>query len=415
MVDLDGFCQLEETTVISSKQLVAKTFATASLLSWFFILTINFEVLFQNITTDKFWIFAGEILFFIFAIASALIGVHISERFNRRKLLTLSITLGILSILSLTIFHGETFSLLLGSLLGLSFGLGFPSAAALFSDHTQEESRGKITGFFVLITFTLITCGMFVSQVYSFLELIIFSIVLSSLGYLSLTKDQCSRENREVKTWFSILSRRNVRYYLIPWIIFNLVSGLSNFIYPGLPNEPMYESAINIGTLTQFIGVAIFSIISGFICDRFGRRLPIIIGVLLFGISFGILSVALDPLIIIFQSTIFGVAWGFCMVAYFVIPADLAESESTLPEKYFALINISSFVVYSGTMTLPIILGFSVPINILSPILSILLFSSIIPLYSVSETLSETIRNSRKIRKHTESVVREVMKSKNEK
>ena len=107
---------------IFSKQLVANTFATASALSWFFVVTLNFGAFFQNVSNDKLWVFAGEVLFFVLGILSALLGAYLSESVNRRKLLIWSISLGILSTLSLAIFHGNIFSLLLGSLLGLSLG-----------------------------------------------------------------------------------------------------------------------------------------------------------------------------------------------------------------------------------------------------------------------------------------------------
>ncbi len=317
-----------------------------------------------------------------------------------------------MSTLSLAVLEGNIFSLLLGSLLGLSFGLGFPSAAALFSDNTEIEYRGRSTGILVLITFTLILVGMAVSQVSGLLELIAIAVVIRALGYFSLTTNRIPKERGKVETWASIFSRRDVIYLLLPWIIFNLVSGLQNFIFPGLPKTPEYQSAINIGNLTQFMGVAVFSLVSGFICDRYGRKPPIVIGILIFGISFAVLGVAPSPESVIFQNTIFGVAWGFCMVAYFAIPADIARSTSR--EKHYALINVSAFVGFTGTVTLPVILGTSVPVSILSPILSVLLFVSIVPVLFASETLPENLLKSRRMQEHIDRIAREIVKSKKE-
>jgi MFS family permease len=395
-----------------SKQLVANTFATASALSWFFVVTLNFGAFFQNVSDDKLWVFTGEVLFFVFGTLSALIGVYFSEKFDRRKLLISSISLGILSTLSLAVLEGNIFSLLLGSLLGLSFGLGFPSAAALFSDNTEIEYRGRSTGLLVLITFTLILVGMAVSQVSGLLELIAIAAVIRALGYFSLTTNLIPKERRKVETWSSIFSRRDVIYFLLPWIIFNLVSGLQNFIFPGLPKTPEYKSAMDIGNLTQFMGVAVFSLVSGFVCDRYGRKPPIVIGILIFGISFAILGVAPSPESVIFQNTIFGVAWGFCMVAYFAIPADIARSTSR--EKYYALINVSAFVGFTATVTLPVILETSMSVSILSPILSVLLFVSIVPVLFASETLPENLLKSRRMQEHIDRITREIVKSKEE-
>jgi MFS family permease len=251
---------------------------------------------------------------------------------------------------------------------------------------------------------------MALSQVSSLFELIVISVVMKSLGYVSLIKEQFHKDNRKVETWASVISVRNLVGYLLPWIIFNLVSGLSNFIYPALPKEPAYDLAINIGNLTQFMGVAIFSLVSGFICDRYGRKLPIIVGIMMFGISFAVLSVVTDPLVVIFQTTIFGVAWGFCMVAYFVIPADLAGSTSR--EKHFALIMVSAFVGFSFTVTYPVILEVGLPVNILSPVLSVLLFISIVPVLLSPETLPDEVKEEIKRRKHIENVTKIVAESK---
>jgi len=397
---------------VISKQQVAKTFAVASALSWFFVLELNFGTFFQYVTNDRFWVFGAGVLFFVFGTLSTLLGAYISKSVNRRKLLLWSVSIGVLSTLSLAIFHGNVFSLLLGSLMGFSYGIGFPSAAALFSDSTEIGFRGRCAGILVLITFILIAVGMSIAQIASPLELITIAVVLRALGFLPLTVGTCCGEIGKDKTWSSILDRRDVVLYLLPWIMFNVVSGLSNFIYPGLKG-PDFVSAINTGDIAQFFGVAVFSIVSGFVCDRFGRKPSIVVGILMFGISFAVLGVAPSPLSVIFQETVFGVAWGFCMVAYLTIPADLAGSASR--EKYYALINVLAFAGFSLTFPVPLILGISEPVSLLSPVLSVLLFVSIAPVLFASETLPETELYSRRLREHLDKVGKEVAESKKKK
>jgi hypothetical protein len=100
------------------------------------------------------------------------------------------------------------------------------------------------------------------------------------------------------------------------------------------------------------------------------------------------------------------------MVAYFAIPADIARSTSR--EKLYALINVSAFVSFTGTVTLPVILETSVPVSILSPILSVLLFVSIVPVLFASETLPENLLKSRRMQEHIDRIAREIVKSKKE-
>jgi hypothetical protein len=61
---------------------------------------------------------------------------------------------------------------------------------------------------------------------------------------------------------------------------------------------------------------------------------------------------------------------------------------------------------------MPLILGISEPVSILSPILSVLLFVSIVPVLFASETLPVTELNSRRLREHLDKVGWEVVKSK---
>jgi DHA1 family bicyclomycin/chloramphenicol resistance-like MFS transporter len=150
--------------------------------------------------------------------------------------------------------------------------------------------------------------------------------------------------------------------------------------------------------------------VSGFVSDRFGRKPPIITGIVLFGASFALLGIAPSPISVLVQETTFGVAWGFCMVAYFAVPGDLAGAYSG--EKYYALYTVLPFISFTATLTMPLILGFSAPMSILSPVLSILLFLSVLPVLYASETLPETVLNERRLREHISKIGKIVDESK---
>ena len=402
----------KENAKFVSTRMLAIIFASSGALSWFFVLTVNFGFLFQNVTRDQFWVFIGAVLFFCFGAFSAILGGNISERVSRRKLLGLSVMLGVLSTGSLALLHGSSYSLLLGVLLGISFGLGFPTGAALFADRTKTEDRGRFAGILVLTTFILISVETAVAQAFNLglIGVIVLAMLLRATGFLALIWDPCEEEKGSETTWRSIFARKNVALYLLPWVIFNLVSGLSNFIYPGLPHTSDYITAETTGTLLQFLAVAIVSLMSGFVSDRFGRKPPIIIGTVLFGASFALLGASPSPLSLIIQETTFGIAWGFCMVAYLAVPGDLASTY--LKEKYYALYTVLPFVSFTGTMTMPLILSFSVPLNVLSPILSILLFFSVIPVLYASETLPESVLNERRLKEHVDKLGKIVAESK---
>jgi MFS family permease len=378
------------------KQLIVITFTTSGILAWFFVLHIDFGFLYQNITADPTFLLVSEVLFFLSGAVFSLVGGIISAKVNRRKLLIASISIGVVSTGALAVVHGEIIGLILAFLLGLSFGLSFPSSVALFADLTKAEDRGKYAGFLVTTAFLLISLVFFIQAMFTFglVGFVIILMLLRLTSFIPLMLNPCARPITDEKPLRFVLARRDFLVYLIPWLIFNLVSGLSNFIIPSLPQTEEYFNAVQIGVILQFLCVAIFSIVSGFMCDRVGRKLPVIVGIVLFGVSFAILAFALNPFTIILQGIIFGFAWGFCMVAYFAIPGDLAKGQSQ--EKYYAISSVLPWTIFMATNTLPFVLLIGVPAAILAPILSMLLFLSIIPILYAPESLPESSLNARR-------------------
>ena len=97
------------------------------------------------------------------------------------------------------------------------------------------------------------------------------------------------------------------------------------------------------------------------------------------------------------------------MVAYFAIPGDLAADYSQ--EKFYAISTVLPFISYMATGTLPAILDVSAEANILSPILSILLFLSVVPVLFAQDTLPEKNIRERKLKEHIEKLHKVVVES----
>lgn len=378
--------------------IILVTFAASGAIAWFFVLTTYFPQFFQQATNNQSIVFLANFLLFGFGAVSTVITALISNKIDRKKLLLFSITLGTLSTGLLAFINGELTALILASLMGLSFGLQFPSSMALLVDRTAIENRGKYVGIMVLATFILILLGIFGITILGLFASTLSLAVLRATSYLTLATNKCDRLKTEAHPIVSILKGRSFILYLVPWLIFCLVSGLGNFVYPGLPKTPAYDEAITLGSELQFLGVAVFSLVSGFITDRFGRRLPIIIGVVVFGASFAILGFATSPLSVVVHSAIFGIAWGFCMVAFFLIPGDLARGKSN--EQYYALNAVLPFIFFSVTSSLPHSLNISAPVGILSPLFSVLLFLSVIPVLYAPETLPENVLKAKNLKNH---------------
>ena len=223
--------------------------------------------------------------------------------------------------------HGTILLLLSSAFLGISFGLGFPSVFAYLSDSTAVEERGRVTGTVILVTFILVIFGLLATA--SLVSYILLSIVLRAIGFFALALDSFDRIKGKGGTWRSILTHRNFVFYILPFLMFNIANGLTSFISLRIPTTPNYEWAINLGTALNFAGAGIFAFISGILADRIGRKQPIIIGLVLLGISYGILGITLSPQSWFTFLTLSGAAWGFIICVYFTIPGDLAFSRIT--------------------------------------------------------------------------------------
>ena len=395
---------LKENVKISSRKLMAVTILPAGTLAWVFFSYYIFEDIFKSITTDLFWVYTAKALFFSFGAFSAIAGSMIGKRINFKMLLWAWITLGVLTTASLAVFQGTLFSLLSSILLGVSLGLGFPSSLAFLADCTVVEERGRVAGVMFLETFAIVTLAYVAMSVFSLgpTGLILLAVALRSTSYLSLALDPCKKEDGRESSWKTVFEHRNFVFYLIPWLMFNIASGLIAFVWAWLPQSPDYQAALRIGSILHFLLPGVFALVSGVVADRFGRKQPIIVGMIMLGVSFAFLGVSTSPLSVLVYLTISGIAWGFLMVVYAAVPGDMAFSGSK--EKFYVLSNVIPFITLLSLPGLADFLGVGIPAVALSSVLSIIVFISVIPVLRATETLPETEIRERKLREHVRKV-----------
>jgi MFS family permease len=363
-------------------------------------------VLFRNFTNDSFWAYTGFVLFFGFGAFSAIVGSLISRRINSRKLLLSWITLGVISTALLAVFQGIFLTLLSSILLGFSLGLGFPCCAAFLADCTATEERARVSGIVILLTFIMAfiaTAAISILNI-GLLAGIIVSLVVRSTSYVALFLDDCKRPIEKEKSWSSIIGDREFAFYLFPWIMFNVTAGI---VWWMIPQSSEYAPFVAIGTVLRMVCVAIFGLVSGVVADYFGRKQPIVIGLVMLGTSFLLLGLVPSPPTVLIYLLTSGIAWGSFLAVYLAVPGDLAFSGSK--EKYYALGTVLPLIIELGLSNTT---SSYVPANELAPILSIILFLSIIPILRARETLSEGKMYERKIKEHVKKVGKLVKESK---
>ncbi len=392
-----NFGFLTEDVKISRKKFLAVTLLSSSSFAWFFIMYVYFNEMFSNSPM----LFMGEALFLFFSAFSSLLGSLVSEKIPRKQLLGAWIVFGVLVTASLAAFQGTELAPLVGALLGLSFGIGFPSCWAALADCTVVEERGRVSGMAILMTFVLVIVATLAKPL---IGLVLAGVILRSLGFLTLAVDPCKRQEGRNIPWGSILGHGSFALYLLPWIMFNVANGLVSFVRSGLPlpQSPEWSTANSLGNTLHYVGTGVFALISGIAADRVGRKQPIIIGLIMLGVSYVFLGLATSSSSWLIFLTTSGFAWGLIMVVYIAIPGDIAGSGAK--ERFYALGAIIPLILYMSFSSISESLGISAPVTIVSSILSIILFVSVVPVFRASETLPENKLRARKLKEHVERI-----------
>jgi MFS family permease len=400
---------LTKEVKINSRKMLAVTILSSTSLAWSFFMVFSFENIFKNFTGNPTWTYLGEAFFLGFGALSAVIGAVLSNKVDRRSLLLVYITLGVLATASIAASAGTIFFLLSSVLLGFSLCLGFPSLTAFLAESTVVEERARVSGIVIFLTFILVVFGVVVTTISSYLlAVVLMGLFLRSSSYLALILDPHKKEKVKQKSWRNVLTNRDFILYLFPYIMFNIAAGLTIFIYAN-PSSG-YADAIAVGNSLHYLGTGIFAFVAGFVADRFGRKQPIIFGMVILGVSFALLGFESSPLSIIVSLAVSGIAWGFLIVTYLTVPGDLGFSGSK--EKFYAVEIIITLIVGLGFTAISEFGGVRSQPNLLSGALSIILFLSILPVLRAKEILSEKKLYERRMREHVDKVGKLVQESK---
>jgi MFS family permease len=337
--------------------------------------------------------------YYVGAGCSAIIGSILFSRMRKIGLLSWVVSGVIMTLLLTAIADNMPINILICAFLGVSIGIGLPSCLAFFADVTTVENRGVYGG----ITYGAVGLGTLILGLWAdtlsiamgFLALAIFR-ALGLVVFLFSARDGVIGQARAIPRYQSILQRREVTLYLIPWIMFSLI----NFA-----ETPIFESMFGeLRVLMGFIEFALsglFALVGGFLADRVGRKRVVIAGFVMLGIGYAILSLFSGISASWYVYTTFdGIAWGmFAAVFFMTLWGDLAEQYDKA--KYYALgglpfllagilpVIVEHYAEAIGTVT-----AFSLA--------SFFLFLAVVPLMYASETLPEKSMRDRELKQYIE-------------
>lgn len=406
---------MSEKSSFSPRKILPITIVASGTFAWWFFITLYFEDIYNGLGSDQVWVFILAALFYGSGALSTIPGSMIGEKISRKKFLIFCYTFGVLAtILLLFVGQNLVLGLFSSTLLGISLGLVFPSCMTVIAHCTKSKERGRYMGTMVLETFVMIFLGVVVLTVFDFglIGIIAVAVVLRSTSYLGFSVRFNENSKEKGGSWLSIISSRELIFYLLPWFAFNLAGELVHFIWVGLSGDPLITEAFNIGDNVRNALIAFLGPVAGIAADRVGRKYPIIFALVILGVGFAFLGLATSYYSAIFYLIMSGIAWTLLMVSYFALFGDIAKGRST--EKFYALGISTPLLAYALVRGILPILGIeSAEATVLSPIMSILLFLSILPVLSVSDTISETDIRERRLKEHAKKIGEIVKESEN--
>jgi MFS family permease len=386
-----------------SREFMPAIIITSGTLAWFFVFQLNIDSIFNRVVTDTSWKIMAQFLFYSTGIISAIVGSIISRKVNHRRFLLSWVIVGLLSMISLIFFQGSIFAAIISVLLGVSFGLGLPTSMAKIANGVTVNRRGRIAGITILLTFIMAFIALSLNRVVGsgVTTLILLATAVRSVSILGFINIKRSIDTRKVKTKLSKSQLKEFVFYIIPWLIFTVSSGLA---WNQVPISSEYDFAIALGSVVRYILIAFFGLIWGIVADRKGRKKPVIIGLVLLGISYFLLGFAMSPYSVFAYLSLAGVAWGSFFTMYLVIPGDLSYPEER--GKFYAIGTILPIIILFGLSLIPESLSVIFSESSFSQILSLLLFLSIIPILRAKETLPESEIQRREMEDYTDKLGR---------
>lgn len=339
---------------------------------------------------------------------SAFIGASFFPR-QRETCLLLWMTFGVLTTMSVITFQTNQIliNVFLSLLLGMSIGMGLPSALAYFADTTAVENRGSYGGLIWLpVGFGILALALMLYSLNAFWALSALAIwrAVGAALFFALSRFR-GKLNLQAKTssYSTILGRKDLMLYLIPWIMFSLV----NFSEYPIIGKVFGDFQLMAGSI-EFAITGIFAVIGGILSDLVGRKRIVITGFLILGIEYAILSLFSGNQASWYIYTFCdGTAWGlFASVFFMTIWGDLAETSQK--EKYYVIGGLPYLLagfmaaivqpLATDIQTNQVITAFSIA--------SFFLFVAVLPLMYAPETLPEKKIKDRELRNYLDKAKR---------
>lgn len=314
----------------------ATLFVVANSISWFILTFIIIGNLAESYPFSKIVLVVGS--YFLALVASAIIGGTLLYKKLRMKIFLLTwVLVGVAACAFYAFISTSNLQSLIASsvTLGASIGIGIPTCFFFFANQANNEGRGKagaVTYFLIQllsVAILVFTNGMGVE--YTFLALAVWRL-FGVGGILFYQPLQTPPEERSTSN-FSLIKERTFALYFVSWLLFALINSIEAPVVQGFLGSS-YNNYLVAATLIS----CFTALIGGVLCDLKGRKLVGILGFIILGVGYALLSFlsgkSYEGVGQLLYTICDGTAWGLLYVTFiFVVWGDL--SEGRIREKYY--------------------------------------------------------------------------------
>jgi MFS family permease len=387
---------------------LGSVFFVANALIWYFLAFDILQATVSKITTNFLLVLLIWSVHFGTIAISLLVGAVLISKVGRKQMFMLWTLLGVISPFALLAlnFARVPITFLIAILFAVSLGLGITNCMQYFTQTTNTGSRGRYSGLIMLISgLGIFSLGLLVQGIELTILLLVAWRLIALFAVLIVKPFEHHEEKIANISYRSILGQRTFILYLIPWLMFSLVTYLSTPIQISI----IGQQTVNNLTVIENGVIGLSAVGAGFLMDRVGRKQAAIAGFVLLGISFAFLG--LDPTAMIswYLYTVFsGVTWGILLVLFVVcIWGELNQNATS--DKYYA-IGVLPFVISEFlSLILANYISVGSPYALFS-FIAFFLFLAVVPLLYASETLPEKIMKDRELKGYIEKALEQVQK-----
>ena len=362
--------------------------------SWYFPLYVFFDSTLNKIGigyTEVTIIFGAH---YMAVVLFAIIGTTlVGKIISRNTLLSIWMFLGTIFSAFMVFLNSNNLVAvyLVPILMGIALGLGFPCCLAYFADSVNAENRGRVGGVMLFAAHLGMLLIGFLNNILGFEENVIIFTFWRAMGFFAFQFLKGKNSNIEKETIDTIdtsykllISEKSFILYMVPWIMFCLV----NFFVGPLQQHHWGIEASNTVSTAEFGIASIATLIGGYFADSVGRKRLVILGYILLGIGYAMLSIFPSNQISIGIYAVFdGIAWGlFALIFFTTIWGDLSGNKAK--EKYYLLGELP-FLISSYISIIVAPYAAIIPISASFSLASFFLFLAVVPLMYAPETLPE--------------------------